>query len=163
MSKLSPNSDTERGKRLEVFLKECFPEQSWLSRSQELGINNSTVIGWRQGREISNFGIARLVELGCDVLWLLTGAKPAAAVKEASSTDGDEAISLVSGILSDAIKNATEIRQLLDDAQNRVFEGRLSADEFEGITEDLLAALESSLTKRDKSRLTGAQAHDSGA
>lgn len=73
MSKLSVNSDLKRGKRLEKILEDRFPGRSWLSRSQELGVNNSTVIGWRQGREISNHGISRLLELGCDVLWLLTG------------------------------------------------------------------------------------------
>lgn len=132
---------------------------------ERLGVSQDLISNWKTGRALPTLEMILKIaeERGLSIEWLLTGAKAATSTKEAPSTGEDEALSLASGILSDAIKNATEIRQLLDDAQNRVFEGRLSADEFEGITEDLLAALESSLTKRDKSRLSRAQAHDSGA
>lgn len=75
--KPSASADLERGKRLEKFLKEKFPNDSWRARSKAIGINDNTVIGWRKGREISGEGLVRLHEIGCDLYWLLTGATEA--------------------------------------------------------------------------------------
>lgn len=143
MSKLSANPDIEKGKRLEQFLDTRFPGQSWLSRSQELRVNNSTVIGWRHGREISNYGIARLLELGCDIGWLLTGQAPEPTKEPGDAPGMDEKVAL-------CLENATFIHQHLGEAQRYLLRGELSADAFLKLADSLVAEIESAIAARRK-------------
>lgn len=80
MPSTTVSSDTERGNRLEKFLKDLLPETSWRARSNAIGFPDSTVIGWRKGREISGEGLAKLHQLGCDLYWLLTGDRNASSI-----------------------------------------------------------------------------------
>lgn len=75
MIKNPPTPNISMGYRLYYFLQKKFPEaESQLALSRKFGFPNSTVITWQNNESpIPPNALIKLIELGCDIEWLLTG------------------------------------------------------------------------------------------
>lgn len=67
-------TDNSMGNRLKDFLEAKYPNESHASRSRKFGFSNTTVLGWENGRAMPEEAYRRLIELGCDLHWLIAGA-----------------------------------------------------------------------------------------
>lgn len=65
--------DLDRGIRLANSLAERYPDQSRSEISRRIGIAEKNLRSYEKGVEISTVAIARLIQSGFDVLYIITG------------------------------------------------------------------------------------------
>ena len=68
-------SDIRIGQRAYSEIFRLFPNKSWSEISQLIGCNKKVIYAWRDGSAPSAIFLARLLQLGADVDWILTGCK----------------------------------------------------------------------------------------
>lgn len=63
----------EIGKRAHKAILSLFPDKSNVFIAKVIGTNTTTLWEWGQGKTPSGIFLARMLELGVDVEWILTG------------------------------------------------------------------------------------------
>lgn len=84
------NADIERGKRLGEELDRLLPEAGRSERAKRFGVAETTLANWEAGASIRNDALAKLVGMGADVLYILTGSQrpPSEPLQTQLAVDG---------------------------------------------------------------------------
>mgnify|MGYP001810203444 CR=1 FL=1 len=108
----------ERGIRLKEEVDKIFEKTSHVAISRALGVADPTLRGWESGRDIGNDCLARLHELGADVIYILTGKRRAkGAFEDLSDEQRSMKMKLlihIAALMEVVSKNAGEARGLLN-------------------------------------------------
>lgn len=87
----SESQEKTTGYRLSCFLEKVYAGESHSSKSRKFGFPNTTVLEWENGRAMPEEAYKRLIELGCNLTWLLTGSNQQS--KQTPPTLADESAS----------------------------------------------------------------------
>lgn len=68
-------SKIEIGQRAYSETQRLFPNKSMDYVALRIGCNKKSIAGWRDGFAPSGMFLARLLYLGADVIWILTGER----------------------------------------------------------------------------------------
>jgi len=120
--------DKSIGCRLDQILQKRFSDlKSQRKRSDAFGFPNTTVIGWINGTTpISGEACQRLIELGCDLNWVLTGRDSNDAMeREVRKIDPVQNSNRV-----ELIKMQNEFQAMFQSYQVDLLEGRVSEKQF---------------------------------
>ena len=66
-------SDIRIGQRAYQEICRLFPDEKWIAVSRKIGCNKHAIDSWRNGIAPSAMFLARLLQLGADIEWILTG------------------------------------------------------------------------------------------
>ncbi len=66
-------SDIRIGQRAFSEVCRLFPDKKWAEIARLVGCNKKSISAWRDGFAPSAMFLARLLELGADIGWILTG------------------------------------------------------------------------------------------
>lgn len=144
------------GNRLKKFLDKCYPSLSERARSGTLGIPNSTVRGWINGRDISSEGLLALSKAGCDLNWLFTGKNEQNNRKSPTKGVGDDEITKLFSSLAEGI-------QILGDVGIALGNGKLHPSDFPheySAALEILRKAHDKRTKSDTNRSSSADTND---
>jgi hypothetical protein len=68
-------NDTQIGYRAYIAMLQLFPDDSVRSITKKLGCSTGLFYEWRRGKVPSGMFLARMLELGADIEWILTGRR----------------------------------------------------------------------------------------
>jgi hypothetical protein len=109
--------DLGRGKRIKEILENIFPEiNSRTQKAKALGFNEANLRSWESGSNIDNRALAKLLELGVDIGYILTGEK---SHKEVSDLNPAQQL-----IVEDALEEISETLGVIEDAEKRLASAR---------------------------------------
>lgn len=66
-------SDIRIGQRAYSEVCRLFPDKKWAYITRLIGCSDKIIYSWRDGSTPSAMFLARLLELGADIEWILTG------------------------------------------------------------------------------------------
>lgn len=66
-------SDIRIGQRAYSEVCRLFPDEKWVAVARKIGCDKKAIFSWRDGCAPSPMFLARLLQLGADIEWILTG------------------------------------------------------------------------------------------
>lgn len=68
-------SDIRIGQRAYSEVCRLFPDEKWNAVARQIGCDKKAIFSWRDGGAPSPIFLARLLQLGADIEWILTGIR----------------------------------------------------------------------------------------